>query len=418
VIARIHRANDVWASIHIDQPGLADRLVALPAVNVVGDVGRETQFLGTVDATSSNTVLVFSPTRRLDVGSVVAVTCDKEQILYQVTKAEIINVNVKGGGHQLVQAHAMQLGVPRQGPFRLGRHRWVPDPGAAVLEPPEYQTAAIDETRFLLGRLIGTQIPVYLDPVLVCEGHVAVLGMTRMGKTTLAIRLAKYLAKTRAVFVMDQTGEYRSRHAVAAYDVNLHDSQVGLSVFEPAAGQPTPDEGLKLFKHLANKGYTEYKTSQPFKRVLLVDEAHQFVPEPAVLGFGAPGRDSAITFGMYTMQVRKYGMTLVLVSQRTAVVAKSALSQCENVIAFKNVDQTGLDYLEAVLGSQAREILPNLRQGEALVCGPAMSSDYPVAISVDTSSAAEANEPAAAVIVAHEDDAGVAGPASALLEDG
>jgi hypothetical protein len=91
---------------------------------------------------------------------------------------------------------------------------------------------------------------------------------------------------------------------------------------------------------------------------------------------------------MYTMQVRKYGITLALVSQRTAVVAKSALSQCENVIAFKSVDQTGLDYLEAVLGSQARDLLPNLQQGEALVCGPAMSSDYPVAITVDVEAAA------------------------------
>ena len=116
--------------------------------------------------------------------------------------------------------------------------------------------------------------------------------------------------------------------------------------------------------------------------MLLIDEAHQFVPEPALMGFGAPGRESAITFGMQVMQVRKYGLTLILVSQRTAVVAKTALSQCENVIAFKSVDQTGLDYLEAVLGSHARDMLPTLQQGEALVCGPAVSSDSPVAIKV------------------------------------
>ena len=85
---------------------------------------------------------------------------------------------------------------------------------------------------------------------------------------------------------------------------------------------------------------------------------------------------------MQVMQVRKYGLTLILVSQRTAVVAKTALSQCENVIAFKSVDQTGLDYLEAVLGSHARDMLPTLQQGEALVCGPAVSSDSPVAIKV------------------------------------
>ena len=221
----------------------------------------------------------------------------------------------------------------------------------------------------------------FLDCSVLCEGHLAVLGMTRMGKTTLAIRLAKFLAAARNVIVMDQTGEYRNKQGIAVYAPE-HDSTPGLTVFEPTAGKAIPDEGLTHFKYLANKGYVEYKTGVPFQRVLLIDEAHQFVPEPALMGFGAPGRESAITFGMQVMQVRKYGLTLILVSQRTAVVAKTALSQCENVIAFKSVDQTGLDYLEAVLGSHARDMLPTLQQGEALVCGPAVSSDSPVAIKV------------------------------------
>ena len=73
---------------------------------------------------------------------------------------------------------------------------------------------------------------------------------------------------------------------------------------------------------------------------------------------------------------------MILISQRTAVVAKSALSQCENVIAFRSVDQTGLDYLEQIAGSEVRRILPTLRQGEALVLGPAFSSESPVALTV------------------------------------
>ncbi len=73
---------------------------------------------------------------------------------------------------------------------------------------------------------------------------------------------------------------------------------------------------------------------------------------------------------------------MVLISQRTAVVAKSALSQCENLIVFRSVDQTGLDYLEQVGGPGVRNVLSALRQGEALVMGPAISSDRPVAITV------------------------------------
>jgi len=84
------------------------------------------------------------------------------------------------------------------------------------------------------------------------------------------------------------------------------------------------------------------------------------------------------------MQIRKYGVSVFLISQRTAVVAKSALSQCENLIAFRSVDQTGLDYLEAVAGADIRYLLPQLRQGEALVFGPAVSADGAVAIDVAT----------------------------------
>ena len=84
------------------------------------------------------------------------------------------------------------------------------------------------------------------------------------------------------------------------------------------------------------------------------------------------------------MQIRKYGLSIIIISQRTAVVAKSAISQCENIIAFKYVDQTGLEYLESIIGSQSREIVPKLKQGEALVYGPAFSSENPVAIKVAT----------------------------------
>jgi DNA helicase HerA-like ATPase len=80
------------------------------------------------------------------------------------------------------------------------------------------------------------------------------------------------------------------------------------------------------------------------------------------------------------MQVRKYGICIIFISQRTAVVAKSALAQCENIIAFKSVDQTGLDYLESFLGSEFKNLLPSLNHGEAVVFGPAISSNTGVAI--------------------------------------
>lgn len=383
ILARIRRAIDVWGSIHLPRPDDCERLLGASALTITAaELTTGPAPIGVVDAASTHAALVFSPTLRLRVGDVVAVQSLDALVLYQLSRAEVVESHVKGGSQLHVQARASQLGVFDAPTLRLSRHRWLPEPGAPVTNAIPSPAWSPADNRFLLGHIIGTNLPVSLDCEALCEGHLAILGMTRMGKTTLAVRLAKFLAANRVVIVMDQTGEYRTKHGIAAFDAPAHDSMPGLSVFEPVAGKAVPDEGLTQLKLLANKGYAEYKTGVPVQRVLLVDEAHQFVPEPALLGFGAPGRESAITFGMHAMQVRKYGLALILISQRTAVVAKNALSQCENVIAFKSVDQTGLDYLEAVLGLAARDMLPSLRQGEAMVCGPAVSSDSPVAITV------------------------------------
>lgn len=156
----------------------------------------------------------------------------------------------------------------------------------------------------------------------------------------------------------------------------------GLAVYEPAAGKVPADRALEFLQFLLKRATEEYKAGNPFPRTIIIDEAHQFVPEPAGLGFNAPGRESSFTIGLLMMQIRKYGISIFLISQRTAVVAKSALSQCENLIAFRSVDQTGLDYLEAVAGTDVRSLLPQLKQGEALVFGPAITSESPVAISI------------------------------------
>lgn len=382
VLTRVRRKTDVWAAIHINDGVACEKLLLASTLTISGGEEVEPPVLGMVESSSSHVGLVFSPTRTLRIGDVVAVSSEGGLVLYQIGRAELTDVRVKGGEHIAVQARAAQIGLLDSSTMRLTRYRWVPAPGASVTIAPPAPPWVISQERFLLGHLIGTDIPIFLDVASLCEGHLAILGMTRMGKTTLASRLAWRLCSDRPVVVMDQTGEYRNKGHLPTYDPTKHDSIPSLSVFEPAAGKAIPDEGLAQLKYFANKGYQEYKTGTPLSRVVLVDEAHQFVPEPALLGFGAPGREAAITFGMYAMQVRKYGLALVLISQRTAVVAKTALSQCENVIAFKSVDQTGLDYLEGLLGPQARDVLPTLGQGEAYVSGPAISSDYPVVITI------------------------------------
>lgn len=384
VIGRIRRTADVWLELHVRDARQCEKLASGGSIMLSRSGVAADDVIGAVEPSSNHQGLCFSPVSPLKVGQVVTVKEEEGQVLYQVSSAKVESSSVRGGAQLSVRVWATQLGTLDLMSKCLRRHRWVPRPGAPVSPVPAVpdDLSTPEPGSFLVGHLIGTKVPIFLQVSALGEGHLAILGMTRMGKSTLALRLARALGVSRSVVIMDQTAEYRTRGGLGVYDPTLHSRANGLWVFEPPPKPPVPDSGLGHLRDTLNTAYKEYKVGTPFPRALVIDEAHQFVPEPAMLGFGTPGRDSAIKFGMYMMQVRKFGMSIVLISQRTAVVAKSALSQCENVIAFKSVDQTGLEYLEAVLGSGARELLPVLAQGEALVHGPAFSSDAAVAVSV------------------------------------
>jgi Helicase HerA, central domain len=386
VLSRIRRTDDVWAQVYLADAGICEELVAQPALDIAPLPSTGASLAGIADVGSTDRSLRFVATCQLEIGQVVAVEQGSETVMYQLAFAEIEHSSVRGGAHLVVRARATKLGRYSATTHRVSRHKWVPTPGAAVrasVAKPSSQGILPPATWLKLGNILGTEVPVFLDLEAACQGHLVILGMTRMGKTTLALRLAQALAANRRVTILDQTGEYVGKHGLSPYDPSHDTLATGISVFEPPAGKVAADEAYKLLERLVKTAMTEYKAGTPRARVLLIDEAHQFIPEPAGLGFNAPGRDSAYKFGVLMMQVRKYGLTIALISQRTAVVGKSSLSQCENLIAFKNVDQTGLDYLEAVLGEGARLLLPSLEHGQALVFGPALSTDAPATLQID-----------------------------------
>ena len=387
VLNRVKRVNDIWGQIHLSNQSDCESLFS--NANLKISVSEETNnvIVGSVDIGSSDNSLKFISTNELEIGSVVGVPHFKttNYILYQLSNAFVEQTDIKGGSHLIVRAKANQLGIFDEKSLTFVKHRWVPNPGAPVFN--NIILPAIDITKsktenLFLGNVIGTSIPIFLNCSEATEGHLAILGMTKMGKSTLAERLARELSKDRRVTILDQTGEYVNKKGFPACDNNVDWSTPGISVFEPKIGEVPAKRALDFIKFTVDKAKEEYKNGAIVKRTLIIDEAHQFIPEPAGLSFDKVERAASIEIGLLMMQIRKYGISIILISQRTAVVAKSALSQCENIIAFRSVDQTGLDYLEAVAGSDIRNLLPQLKQGEALVFGPAISSD--VAIGINT----------------------------------
>lgn len=105
---------------------------------------------------------------------------------------------------------------------------------------------------------------------------------------------------------------------------------------------------------------------------LLCDEAHLYIPERHAAG-GA-GEVSVGIFERIAKEGRKYGVGLVVISQRPSEVNRTVLSQCNNLLAMRltNGDDQAVvrRLLPDSLGSFG-DLLPVLDTGEALVVGDA-----------------------------------------------
>src|SRR3990167_3136906 len=117
------------------------------------------------------------------------------------------------------------------------------------------------------------------------------------------------------------------------------------------------------------------------RRILIVlEEAHTIIPETIGSGFDYDTQWVVGRISQIALQGRKYGVGLLVISQRTALVSKSILSQCNTYITFSLMDKTSLDYLSNVFSTEHVKRIPNLRFLEAMVYGKAIRSERPVLI--------------------------------------
>lgn len=116
--------------------------------------------------------------------------------------------------------------------------------------------------------------------------------------------------------------------------------------------------------------WTERSKRHPI--ALMCDEAHLYIPERA--STDSSDAVSVQIFERIAKEGRKYGIGLVVISQRPAEVNRTVLSQCSNVIAMRltNGDDQAVikRLLPDSLGSFG-DLLPVLDTGEALVVGDA-----------------------------------------------
>lgn len=116
-----------------------------------------------------------------------------------------------------------------------------------------------------------------------------------------------------------------------------------------------------------------------FPILLVFEEAHNYLPSMGP-GSGAARR----TVERIAKEGRKYGVSCMVVSQRPVEVSETILSQCNNFVILRLTNPIDQNYVRKLVPDSFAgivDVLPALRQGEALIVGDSIS--MPLRVQLD-----------------------------------
>ena len=146
-------------------------------------------------------------------------------------------------------------------------------------------------------------------------------------------------------------------------------------------GGYTPDIQAGIYSLVADKlfnGKVADSIKLPF--VIILEEAHRFAPNRSE-------EDSQNQSMQLTRQIaqegRKFGVGLILISQRPSRLDETALSQCNSFVIMRLINPADQKFVRTVIetvGEEEAKLLPDLDIGEALICGQCVQ--FPILVKI------------------------------------
>ena len=102
--------------------------------------------------------------------------------------------------------------------------------------------------------------------------------------------------------------------------------------------------------------------------LLVYEEAHKYVPNSNLSKY----RSSKASIERIAKEGRKYGVTLLLASQRPSEISETIFSQCSNFVAMRLTNPADQGYVKKLLPDSLGSLIDKMtsfRQGEALLVG-------------------------------------------------
>lgn len=114
--------------------------------------------------------------------------------------------------------------------------------------------------------------------------------------------------------------------------------------------------------------------------LMVFEEAHNYVPQNG----GADYKASKKSIERIAKEGRKYGISLMVVSQRPSEVSSTIFAQCNNFISLRLTNMADQSYIKNLLPNNTNavaDVLPTLSPGQCLVVGDA--TPVPVIVKMD-----------------------------------
>lgn len=105
--------------------------------------------------------------------------------------------------------------------------------------------------------------------------------------------------------------------------------------------------------------------------MIVCEEAHNYIPQRDNVAY----RASRKSLERIAKEGRKYGLSLMVVSQRPSEVSETIFAQCNNFIALRLTNNADQNYVKRLFPDNSNgitDILPNLAPGECVVVGDAV----------------------------------------------
>jgi hypothetical protein len=392
---------------------------------------KDARLIGFIVENSTISRLRFEVAEERDLaeGDVVFANIAGREIFYQILDAETAEESFDQNPRGTHIVRAVQLGCydPTNG---FTKYSWLPPMNTPLFWARErkFPSPVLSSDEFIIGTVPSTNIAAVASVTDLIEYHTAILGVTGTGKTEMALEIVREAMKRGVkIFCVDFTGEYKVRlgdlkpdspspsaKAIADLEKKLFDAETGAygagkekaaldgslkTMRQGIAGDVheflTREEGnlailelaeianskatLRLTELYLSEIMNWARNHRKARQVLIVlEEAHTIIPETVGSGFDNGTQWVVGRIGQIALQGRKYGVGLLVVSQRTALVSKTILSQCNTFLTHSLIDQTSLKFLESVYSHEHARSIPNLGQFEFLAFGKALKTERPI----------------------------------------